>query len=472
MLCIGDVMALSPEIKGSSVLILGYGREGQCVHRYLCAHSPGLEIAVSDRQPVRLIAEAPPVTKLYTGKGYLSALSDYDTIIRSPGISPLLLQAAAGKHMTSLTNIFMSLIPGKTIGITGTKGKSTTASLIHGILAAHFADVRLVGNIGLPALDYLEGADSNTLFVIELSSFQLEDLHYSPDTSVLLEIFPEHLDHHGNFDNYVDAKLNIFKMQKPGGHLVLNPDTEAMLAGQIVINSRKCYYALNDSGAAGSFVRDKSICVREEDGVRTILPLAELPLLGQGNVKNVLAAAAVGRLSGVPPEKIAQAVRDFRPLEHRLEYIGQYGGIHFYDDSLSTIPQAAINALEALGTDVETVILGGQDRGIDFSVLGPVVLAGQVKTVILFPSSGERIWKAIAEAGANRAALPEHYYTESMKEALELVYRHTAPGKICLLSPASPSLNLFRDYRERGEEFCKWARVLGGERSEVSPAKE
>jgi UDP-N-acetylmuramoyl-L-alanine---L-glutamate ligase len=452
---------LSPEIKGSSVLILGYGREGQCVHRYLCTHAPQIKVAVSDRQPVELIAEAALDTEMFIGDGELSGFKNYDTIIRSPGISPLKLKELSGRQVTTLTNIFMSLAPGKVIGVTGTKGKSTTASLIHGMLGAHFADVRLVGNIGLPALDYLDGADENSVFVIELSSFQLEDLHYSPDVAVLLEIFPEHLDHHGTFDNYISAKLNIFKRQQQVHYAVLNLDADVFVSGRCAINSRKCLYSLRNVDAACCFVREESICLRERDKVVSVMPLADLPLLGVGNVKNTLAAATTAHLLGVRAKIIAQAVRDFSPLEHRLEYVGQHRGIHFYNDSLSTIPQAAINALEALGADVETIILGGHDRGIDYSALGPAIVESKIKTVILFPSTGERIWEVICSAGKDKETLPTKFVTESMEEAVRIAYQHTSANKICLLSPASSSLNLFRDYRERGEEFRKWVRELG-----------
>ena len=200
------------EIQGASILILGYGREGKSVHRYLLQNYPDIKIGIADLKGVKEPID--PATSVHAGEDYLASLQYYDTIVRSPGI-PLRTAAIqqainTGKQVTSATNIFLAEQQGNIIGITGTKGKSTTSSLIFAILQRQYPDVRLVGNIGKSALDYLADADGDTIFVFELSSYQLEDIRCSPHIAVFLNLVPEHLDYHGGFLDYAEAKENIF----------------------------------------------------------------------------------------------------------------------------------------------------------------------------------------------------------------------------------------------------------------------
>jgi len=214
------------EIKEKKILILGYAREGKSVHRYLHKHYPQTTIGIADKNKIR--PEVGGHIKLYTGDNYLESLQKYDLIIRSPGIplqiSEIQRAKTAGKKITSATNIFFSRCPGKIIGITGSLGKSTTTSLIAAILSKKYKDVRLAGNIGFPMIDHLNKATQKTIFVLELSSFQLEDLNYSPHIAVLLNIVPEHLDRHKTFANYVQAKANIIKYQARKDFVIFNPE--------------------------------------------------------------------------------------------------------------------------------------------------------------------------------------------------------------------------------------------------------
>ncbi len=387
------------EIRGKSVLILGYGREGKSVHAWLEKHYPAMRIGIADKQR--------------DGEKYLAHLRDYDTVIRSPGVSPYLPEIARfvkdGGYLTTATNIFFSRAKGVTIGITGTKGKSTTSSLIAHILSALNPDVRLVGNIGTPMLDELESATPETIFVIELSSHQLVDIRYSPHIAVLLDIVPEHLDYYPDFSAYKRAKENIFRFQGRNDH---------------VIRESSQYSA---------------------------------PTKLVGNQKNIAAAVAVARFMKVPERVINKQLATFTPLPHRLEFVGEYNGIRFYNDSLATIPQATMHALAALRDDVATLLVGGYDRHLDYSELGAYLKRHPVANLILFPDTGEKIWAAVPEDAKNRMrAFP----VGSMEEAVTLAYTHTHKGKICLLSPASASYNLFRDYADRGEQFTEWVRRL------------
>ncbi len=361
----------------------------------------------------------------------------FDTIIKSPGFptaSPIVRQAkAAGRHITSLTNIFFSVCPGKIIAVTGTKGKSTTASLVHAILSRAYPDVRLVGNIGNPALDYLEEADKNTLFVMEISSYQLEDIRYNPHIAVILDIVPEHLDRYRNFSDYVAAKSQIVRFQSANDYVIFNP-----------------------SHKIPAKIASQSLAHKVHFSPKAPLPVSDIPLLGQGNLENCLAAITAAKVLGVPYPAIRQAVKKFKPLPHRLENIGEYRGITFYDDSIATIPQATIHALNALGEQVETLIAGGFDRGLDYSELGKFLVNQKgLKNLILFPDTGEKIWLAVLTANGKQPLHLMKLPVSSMKQAVRIAFANTAKGKNCLLSPAAASYNLFQNFEARGHEFKK-----------------
>lgn len=439
------------EIDGNSVVILGYGREGKSVHKYLHEKYPSKRIGIADQNDV--ISEIEGSVTLHVGKDYLKSLSNYDIIIRSPGIpfqTPDLQESIKeGRKVTSETNIFFSECPGVVIGVTGTKGKSTTSSLIYNLLQSSYPDVRLVGNIGNPALAYLPDSNDKTLFVAELSSHQLEDFHYSPHIAVLLAIVPEHLTYHGGFSTYIDAKGNIVKHQSAEDIVVFNPanyNTEKLAEKS---SGRKFKFSSHPVGGINCYVKETDIFVEST----FIMATNKIPLLGPGNIENVLAAISVGIIMGVDIEKIRKTIKEFKSLPHRLEYVGDRNGIYFYNDSLATIPEATINALEALGANVETLIAGGYDRGLDFSKLGEFLANNTaLKNLILFPTTGEKIWNAVLKTtkGVNPVV---KYDVTIMEEAIDIALANTSPGKICLLSPASASFGIFRNYEERGNKF-------------------
>ncbi|MCL4352937.1 UDP-N-acetylmuramoyl-L-alanine--D-glutamate ligase [Patescibacteria group bacterium] len=446
------------ELKGKSVLLLGYGQESQSTHRYLKENHPDISISIADRNP-----KAEPifdVDNAYLGKDYLANLLGFDVIVRSPGIpvkTPELERAKeTGIEITSAMNIFFSECLGATIGVTGTKGKSTTASLIEKILAQKYKDVRLVGNIGNPALDQLTDSGKETIFVVELSSYQLADLRFSPSYAVVLGILEEHLDYHGSLSEYVKAKQNIVTYQNTDNYVIFNGDNS--LARSLAQNaeSTKIAFSTKDKNEAIVYAKAGKIYYRPDAKNKSnkteIMNVSDIPLLGRGNLENVLAASACGMLFGITPKNIRKTVREFKALEHRLNFIGEKDGIRFYDDSLSTIPAATINALEALGENVETLIAGGFDRGISFGELGEYLTHCKLKNLILFPASGTRIWNAVKRHNKN-GNLPKKFNVSTMKEAVNTALANTSAGKICLLSPASPSFGIFKDYKDRGNQF-------------------
>lgn len=411
------------------VLILGYGREGQSTEKFLRERLPEVNIEI---------------VKETKGRAYTKALKHHTLVIKSPGISPHLKDLETAKKretkFISATQIFFEECPGKIIGITGTKGKSTTASLTHHFLHSSGKTSVLVGNIGQPALDQLGEITSNTLVVFELSSHQLMDLNTAPPVAVLLNILPEHLDYYADFQEYQRAKLRITQFQTAADVLVYiakNPD----LVQEIE----------RVSGAQNRFPLTPETITT---GPWSKIPADQTPLKGKFNWENIAAAWTVCRELGLTNEQLAAGLKTFKPLEGRLELVGQqtFGGIFFYDDRLATIPEAAMAAIETLGDQVETILLGGSDRKQDFTELGKVVIGSHIKHVILFPDTGKRIWKAIQQANTQAKDIREYAVT-SMDEAVRLAYAHTTPGKAVLMSNASPSFSLFKNYQDKAEQY-------------------
>src|SRR5215471_8841166 len=441
------------ELESKTILIVGFGTEGQATYQYLRRHFPSKPLSIADQRVItefpenliRQIQEDPALT-INFGPRYLDSADgcNCDIIIKTPGIPAALPAIArarnAGRVLSSHAEIFLANYPReKVIGITGTKGKSTTTSLIYHILKSAGLSAELVGNIGQPPLPLIDDAKKDTWFVHEFSSHQLAEIGISPHIAVLLNIVPEHLDYYATFEEYVAAKENITKFQTAGDFLVYAADhpLPTAIAGRTKA-ALKPFHTSDDIGD-------------------TVDP-SQIPLPGRFNLENVRAAISVATLCGVERDAMREAIRTFTPLPHRLEPVGTYRGIAFYDDSIATVPDATLAAIDALGTNVETLILGGHERNLDYTDFAQR-LPGSVRTIILFPPTGERIWQAIEDQSGNRP-LPEAFFVREMEEAVEIAYRKTEPGKICLLSPASPSFGTFKDYRERGDLFKAFVRKL------------
>jgi len=412
------------DLEKKRILILGFGREGVDTFRFLRRLFPKKVIGIADKQNVRCQSSN---VKCYLGNNYLKALKDYDVIIKSPGIPFKILPKSALPKITTQTQIFFDNCPGGIIGVTGTKGKSTTSSLIYEILKNGGVKTYLIGNIEKPVLSYLSKAKPEDVYVYELSSHQLYNLKKSPYIAVLLNIYREHLDYYRNFREYANAKANIAKYQRKEDYLVYN------IGNKIVREIAK-----------------KSKAKR-------------IPIRGEYYSLDKAAAKAVGKIFKIPSKIIDKTIKNFKPLPHRLELVGTFEGITFYNDALATIPEATIGALDTLGDRVETIMLGGYERNIDFANLAKRILKSNIKIVILFPTTGEKIWKKINQLSKKQSRLPKHFFIDNMREAVKLAYERTGKGKICLLSTASPSFSMFRDYKEKGDLFKKQVRALAKE---------
>ncbi len=414
------------DLSGKNVCILGFGREGQSTLRALQSFAPDANITIADENE-RVRANG---VKMQLGKDAFKDLARFDVIIKSPGIPPKPEFEPVADKITNAVQIFLDSIKDSgvtVIGVTGSKGKSTTASLIHAILKQTGRETYLIGNIGEPVLDHIEEAKVNTFFVQEMSSYQLKELTMSPHIAVITSFFPEHLDYHGSIENYKKAKSHIVRFQSYDD-LVFYPEQD--VGAKEIAESSK----------------GQKISFSEKDAPVTI---DETHLIGQHNLRNIAAAAKVGRHLKIDELAIVKAIRTFKGLPQRLESLGNHHGIEWVDDAISTTPESTIAALEALEPDVETLIVGGMDRGTDFAILAERLKKSSVKTIILLGNNAARIAETFEKAKLTGDILQ----VPTMAEAVAKAKAKTAKGKTCLLSPASPSYDMFKNFEEKGAKF-------------------
>lgn len=398
------------------ILILGYGVEGKATHQFLKRFHPEVDIGIADQS---------------IDPNYLEKQSYFDLVIKSPGIRKELVT----KPYTTATNIFFANVKGKTIGVTGTKGKSTTVSLIHHILKWSGLPAYLVGNIGIPALaSLIKNNLKRDVYVMELSSYQLADINYSPHISVVINLFPDHMTYHGSVANYYKAKLRIVNAVKSNDYYVYNAHFKELVE------------------AAKKTIAQPIPIINEIP-----FKLPKVALLGGHNMENVKAALTVSKLFSIKDDIVKSALATFKPLPHRLESVGIYSDIVFFDDAASTTPQSTIVAITAL-SNIGTIMLGGQDRGYDFSDLAKKICAAEIANVILFPDAGPKIKQAIEDVCSDKI---NFYETDSMREAVAYAYQNTEKGKICLLSTACPSYTLWQNFSEKGNQFQEFVKSQG-----------
>ena len=402
------------------VIILGFGREGKATYDILKSKVPTARVIVTDEQEI----DVPEFHQLIDA---IAATTSDTVVIKSPGIpwhrAYVEEMENAGAHFTSSTNIFLAERKGKgkIIGVTGTKGKSTTSSLIAHVLKSAGKPVVLAGNIGEPAISHI-GDPAETIFVLEMSSYQLSDLVIAPDIAVILNLYEEHMDYHGDVESYHAAKMRIAELQVEGNLFVYNEHFPQLVD-----------FAKHVKSKAIPFVdrNDRS--------------LNSLKLLGDHNRENAAGVLAVTDCLGIDRAIVDRAFASFEPLPHRMQNLGIHHGIRFINDSISTTPQSALAAIDVFEKDLGAIILGGQDRGYHFADLAKRVVDLGIAAYIL--PGGEKIADAIAVLGGKSISM------KTLGEVVADVAARGKSGSTCLLSPASPSYGQFKNFEDRGNQF-------------------
>lgn len=422
-----DINVIFKRLRGKSILILGFGREGRSSLAFIRKFLPHAVLGVADGNGDALAGlEENYKVKTYSGANYLDAINDYDLVLKTPGISLKDKEIDLSK-ITSQTDLFLEEFHDRIIGVTGTKGKSTTSTLISHLLKESGRDVFLVGNIGIPVFDVIEKLTQNSLIVFELSAHQLQFIHRSPHVGILLNVFEEHLDHFGTFEAYRNAKLNIIRKMGDGDWAVTT-DEFGFEVGDFF--GRIISYPYYDFEV-------------DWDSV---------PLKGAHNVLNVKAALCACGAFGIPADEVIKHLYTFKPLEHRQELVGIFGGVTFYNDSISTIPQAAIAAIETI-KNVRFLLLGGYDREIDYTPLTEYLMKNKIEHLLFTGNAGKRMMSMLENAGYQG----DMTTYANLPEAFSIVQSKAKTGDVCLLSPAAASYDQYKNFEERGKMFKELA---------------
>ncbi|HBH92435.1 MAG TPA: UDP-N-acetylmuramoyl-L-alanine--D-glutamate ligase [Bacteroides sp.] len=437
-------------VNNKKVLILGYGREGRSTLPVVIEAGGAAVIAVADAKPVK--DGLPEGVTAITGEEYLGCLNDFDVVFKSPGI---VLDREINDYTCNIVSqmeVFFECFRDRIIGITGTKGKSTTTTLLYHVLKSSGKDVLLAGNIGIPVFEIADGMSDTTTAVLELSCHQLEYMDVSPHMAIYLNLHEEHLDHYGTMAKYTAAKENIYRHQKAGDKLYcldsLRPH-ETLPADVYTFRCGAC------SGADYS-LSSGTIYYKDEDNGKCEyrIPVGDIKLIGEHNYFDIAFVYAACRDCGVTDEQFTRALLSYEPLPHRLQYVGTINGIKWYDDSISTIDETTIQALNTL-KDADTVLIGGMDRGISYKELEQYLAHSDIKNIILMEASGKRILEEI-ELMKGEFESPERiHYVQHLEDAVSLAADITGAGRSCVMSPAAASYGIFRNFEERGEVFKK-----------------
>lgn len=422
--------------ENKSVCILGFGREGKATYNILTKYCSPSKIAVADINKTESLPES---VELICGENYQKSLDDFDLVFKSPGIVLEKQPSELKCLITSETQVFFEVYREQIIGITGTKGKSTVTSLVYHILKENGKDCRIAGNIGIPVFDIAESMTDKTIVVCELSCHQLEYMTVSPATAVFLNLFEEHLDHYGNMERYYNAKKNIYLHQQEHDCLLINNNIAPENCSELL---QYIYTISSESSSARIYVHD-GVVTNTEINESYKIPTDKVKLLGIHNHYNIAVAYFITTFY-VNPEEFEKALCTFNPLAHRLEFVDEINGVKYYDDSISTACATAIEALKSV-PNAGTILIGGMDRGIDYTALVDYLKATDIN-VICMETSGKRIYEMIKD-------LPNVHYVPHLKNAVRLASEITPSGKSCVMSPASASYGIFKNFEERGDVF-------------------
>ena len=455
------------ELKGKRVLVVGLGKSGVASSLFL--QGCGAKVTVSDaKSQEQLRNEIPALLDkgivVETGKHGERTFRDQDLIVVSPGVPndvPQLVNARrVGTPVIGEIELAARFLQGEIVAITGSNGKTTTTTLTGEVIAAGGRRVLVGGNIGTPAITFVEQSSPETWVVLEISSFQLETIEtFRPHIAVVLNVTPDHLDRHGSMENYIAAKKRIFENQSAEDFAVVNADDPLCMQmsqgakGQIYTFSRR------KEVERGAYVRGGNIYCRDANGEAEIMPTSEITLKGAHNLENVLAAVTVGQLAGIEPVAIREAVKDFKAVEHRLEFVLSIKGVQYYNDSKATNVDATIKALESFPGGIH-VILGGKDKDSDYSLLNDA-LCERVKKVYTIGAAAEKIESQIT-------GVADVFNAGTLDNAVRRAAESAVEGDVVLLAPACASYDQFVNYEQRGKAFKEVVHALAAREASSS----
>jgi len=452
------------DLNNKRVLVVGLGKSGVASALFLKAR--GARVTVSDSKPEAELRDEILLLldhgiTVETGGHGDRTFRGQDLIVVSPGVpidAPQLVQARnLGERVIGEIELAAQFLAGSIVAITGANGKTTTTSLAGEIVAAGKFSTLVGGNIGTPAISFVDRAGPATWTVLEVSSFQLETIvEFRPRIAVILNITPDHLDRHKTFDNYVNAKARIFENQRADDFTVLNADDPITAGLSDRTRAQLFWFSRKKEIEKGAFLRGTQVYFRDGHGEREIMPLAEVPLKGAHNLENVLAGIAIGMLVGCQPEQIRAAVRTFKAVEHRLEFVARVAGVDYYNDSKATNVDATIKALESFPANIH-LILGGKDKGSDYTVLNDL-LRQRVKRVYTIGAAAAKIESQIQGASEVEQA-------ETLENAVRRASEAAVAGDVVLLAPACASFDQFQSYEHRGRVFKEIVHSLAMARS-------
>jgi UDP-N-acetylmuramoylalanine--D-glutamate ligase len=445
------------ELNGKRTLVVGLGKSGVASALFMKAH--GARVTVSDTKSGDELRNEIPVLldhgiTVETGGHGERTFRGQDLIVVSPGVpvdAPPLVQARSlGEMVIGEVELAAQFLPGPIVAITGSNGKTTTTTLTGEIVGASGISVLVGGNIGTPAISLAERAKPETVIVLEISSFQLETIQtFRPKIAVVLNVTPDHLDRHRTFEIYTDAKARIFENQQDGDFAVLNADDPTCVAMGRRTRAEVFWFSRHKEVNQGAWVREGNIVFRDGSGQREILQVSDIPLKGAHNLENVLAAVCAAALMGCAPQKIRQAVHDFKAVEHRLEFVATVNGVDYYNDSKATNVDATIKALESFPANIH-LILGGKDKGSDYTVLNDLIRQ-RVKRIYTIGAAAAKIESQVKGA--------EVVHAETLDNAIRKASAAAKPGDVVLLAPACASFDQFKSYEHRGKIFKE---IVGG----------
>ena len=445
-------------LENKKILILGYGLEGESTYRFIRNHFPEKNLYIADKNmnllntKIELVED--PYVEVSLGENYLNGIEEYDLIIKAPGISLKDIDISKYKEkIISQLQLFLEFIDVYTIGVTGTKGKSTTSSLIYKVLIDQGKDAFLLGNIGEPIFNDIDYIKKDSIVVLELSSHALEYVKKSPNIAILLDIFEEHLDHYKTFEIYAAAKFNVAKFQNENDYFIYNYDNENMKNFGFDYKEHDFAVSLQtipDTKNKSYLENDMIYC----NGKEMMNINEKMNLKGLHKINNIMFILSVCEILNLDIEKAIDSIKNFKTLEHRMEFVGILHGVEYYNDSIATIPEATMNAITAL-KNVNTIIVGGNDRGVDLSELIQFLNDDKMlENIICLPKTGEYIKEGLENSGKNVV------FKEKLEDAVEYAMEITKKGTACLLSPAASSYGYFKNFEERGKLFKKY--VLDG----------